>query len=358
LEGPLDTSTIQHLTRNRLPSKAWQYRAAPHRPARLGALVAVVCSLVLGSVQAAPEELSLDTKDGTRSAMLALPQNSAPEEAIPLVILLHGRGGSAQGSIGLRHSLAAPLSAWVPIGVRDKVAVLALQGTRGSNQLAGWDDCRADDPSKPEADDVSYANQVLDMVLAKHAIDRQRIYLMGMSNGAMMAFRLSQQLDLPVAAIASVAGSMPAGSLCAAPTKPVSLLMINGSADPLVPYEGGAVHFGTAEMGTLLSVGDTLALWRNLDHIDAQPKVEQLAHLPGSDGHTLATRTIWGDDPKGLQVELIRVDGGGHAEPSIDQVYGRIYLGLAGAQNHDFESAEEAWRFFKDKSSAVAASSH
>ena len=317
----------------------------------------MLCSVFSASLHAAPEELSLDTKDGKRSAMLALPDGSSTEQAIPLVILLHGRGGSAEGSIGMRHSLAAPLSAWVAIGARDKIAVLALQGTRGSSLLAGWDDCRADDPSKPEADDVSYANQMVEAVMAKHAIDRRRIYLMGMSNGAMMTFRLSQQLDVPVAAIASVAGGMPAASLCAVPTRPVSVLMINGSADPLVPYEGGAVHFGTAEMGTLLSVDETLALWRSIDHIDAKPKEQQLARLAASEGHTFATRSTWGDDPQRLQVELIRIDGGGHTEPSIDQVYGRIYLGLAGLQNHDFESAEEAWRFFRDKSSPAPTTS-
>jgi polyhydroxybutyrate depolymerase len=318
------------------------------------ALATLLVLLAARVVHAAPEELSLDTQDGQRTAMLALPPDSPPEEAIPLVVLLHGRGGSAQGSIGMRHSLAAPLSAWVPIGARDRVAVLALQGTRGSSLLAGWDDCRADDPSKPGADDVAYANRVIEMVMDKHAIDRQRVYLMGMSNGAMMAFRLSQQLDVPVAAIASVAGGMPSASLCPAPTRPFSLLMINGSADPLVPYEGGAVHFGTAELGTLLSVDDTLAMWRRLDGIDAAPKVDRFARRPDSDGHTFATRTVWGDDPRGLQVELIRIDGGGHTEPSIDQVYGRIYLGLAGAQNHDLESAEEAWRFFRDKRSPDA----
>ena len=360
----LATSTIRALRPNRLHSRfAIGVRAhlrmrARTRPSylRLGALIAILCTLAAASVHAAPEELSLDTKDGKRSAMLALPEGSPADQAIPLVIVLHGRGGSAQGSMGLRHSLAAPLSAWVPIGMRDKIALLALQGTRGSSNLAGWNDCRADDPSKPEADDVGYANQMIKLVAQRHAIDTRRIYLMGMSNGGLMLFRLSQQLDLPVAAIASVAGSMPAGSLCAAPIRPTSLLMINGSADPLVPFEGGAVHFGTAEMGTLMSVQDTLMLWRRLDQIDAEPHVDQFARLQPSEPRTSATRTVWGDDPKGLQVELIRIEGGGHTEPSISEPYGRIYLGLAGPQNHDFESAEEAWRFFRDKSVSASGS--
>ena len=53
--------------------------------------------------------------------------------------------------------------------------------------------------------------------------------------------------------------------------------------------------------------------------------------------------------PGGVQVELLTVQGGGHAEPSIAHSYGWVYHKIAGSQNRDLESAEEAWRFFKDK---------
>jgi polyhydroxybutyrate depolymerase len=314
--------------------------------------VAAVLGFLIGwcsIAAAAPQELSVETKDGPRTAMLMWPAGTASDDAMPLVILLHGRGASAAGSVGLRRSVPAPLSAWVGISERDKVAVLALQGTRGRSELAGWNDCRKDDPSKPDADDVGYANLVLHQVMATHAVDPARIYLMGMSNGAIMSFRLAQELDQPVAALAAVAGPMPAGDACPAPTRPLSVLLIHGTSDPLVPYQGGEVHFGTAEMGSVLSVEETAARWRSIDHLGNLGTTDQLPRLLSSEGKTTATRTLWGSDAAGLQVELIRIDGGGHAEPSIDHNYGRIYLGLAGAQNHDFESAEEAWRFFKLK---------
>ena len=70
-------------------------------------------------------------------------------------------------------------------------------------------------------------------------------------------------------------------------------------------------------------------------------------------GPTRATRYLWGVDPRGLQVELIRIDGGGHAEPSLARTYGPLYRHFAGRQNGDFESAEEAWRFFRGKTAGV-----
>jgi polyhydroxybutyrate depolymerase len=319
----------------------------------------IVASLSLWLVasscaHAAVSELNIDSLGGPRTALLLWPDSAGQGEHLPLVILLHGRGASAAGSLGLRKSVPAPLSAWVAIAERDRVAVLALQGSRGRSELAGWNDCRVDDPSKPEADDTAYANLALRQTLAQHPIDLGRIYLMGMSNGAMMTFRLSQELDQPVAALAAVAGTMPAGQGCPPPRRPLSVLLIHGTSDPLVPYQGGEVHFGTAEMGSVLSVDETAARWRSLDQIDAAARTEALPRLLASEGKTSAIRTVWGRDAAGLQVELIRIDGGGHAEPSVDHNYGRIYLGLAGPQNHDFESAEEAWRFFRTKRSPVS----
>ena len=313
-----------------------------------GCLVGIASSAV-----ATPQELSVDTATGPRTAMLLWPDRGTSQKLLPLVILLHGRGASAAGSLGMRKSVPAPLSAWVDIAERDQVAVLALQGSRGRSELAGWNDCRQDDPSKPDADDSGYANLVLHQVIANHPVDLRRIYVMGMSNGAMMSFRLGQELDQPPAALAAVAGPMPAGAGCPQAKRAMSILLIHGTQDPLVPYQGGAVHFGTAEMGSVLSVDDTVTLWRSIDHLGDAGVTDRFPQLLSSEGKTAAIRTVWGSDPAGLQVELIRIEDGGHAEPSIDHSYGRIYSGLAGIQNHDFEAAEEAWRFFKPKRAPV-----
>lgn len=75
------------------------------------------------------------------------------------------------------------------------------------------------------------------------------------------------------------------------------------------------------------------------------------AHREAAD-NTSAHRSLWGADPHGMQVEFIRVENGGHGEPSIRRRPQWMYSSLLGAQNGDFELAEEAWRFFRDKRSA------
>lgn len=71
--------------------------------------------------------------------------------------------------------------------------------------------------------------------------------------------------------------------------------------------------------------------------------------LPPRDASSRVSCLLWGEDPAGLQVGLIRVDGGGHAEPSPSRRYPRWITWLIGAQSADFETAEVAWAFFKDK---------
>jgi len=72
---------------------------------------------------------------------------------------------------------------------------------------------------------------------ATHHIDRHRVYVTGMSNGAMMSYTLACELSDRITAIAPVAGDLPA--VPCRPARPISVLAINGTADPLVPYTGG-----------------------------------------------------------------------------------------------------------------------
>lgn len=302
--------------------------------------------------------LTVSTPDGERSALAALPPaGSAPA---PLVLLLHGRGGSAAGILDERRVLSrSPLAAWLPIAEREHIAVIALQGTKGSGLLSGWNDCRNSDSYKPTADDVAYVRAVVSPLIAKQVVDPARIYLMGMSNGAIMSFRIAIELDIPIAALASVAGSMAALSdgECKEPSRPMSLLMIHGTEDKLVPYNGGEVRVLGAERGGVRSVADTIAVYLKLDGLNQPPLKSNIAHRPNTNDATSIHEDLYGSDPHGYQVELLTVEGGGHAEPTLDYPYGAIYIGLAGAQNRDIESAEIAWKFFRDKS-AVAETAH
>lgn len=292
---------------------------------------------------AVPVSQTVPTKEGPRHYLLLQP----PAPGLrPLVILLHGHGGSAKQAL-----TGGPLAAWADISAREGVIVAALDGVRGPDGQPGWNDCRADAAGNPGTDDVAFAAAVIARLEREAHADPARVYVMGMSNGAMMTLRLALELDPAPAAFCAVCGLMADSGACGgAPPRPVPALLIDGTADPLVPFEGGQVHFFKKPRGGVLSAERTVAYWRAADGVvQAQPVTAEFPHRAAS-GDTRAVRSAWGG-PGGPQVVFIRIEGGGHAEPTLAHAYGPVYRAFTGSQNRDFESAEEAWAFFKDKRS-------
>jgi polyhydroxybutyrate depolymerase len=103
---------------------------------------------------------------------------------------------------------------------------------------------------REKIDDVKFIRAAIDAVAKEHKTDRSRIFATGISNGALMSHRLVTEASDLIAGIATVAGSM-----CLPnaehfdPKSPVSILIIQGDADPLVPVDGGEITVGTQKRG-------------------------------------------------------------------------------------------------------------
>jgi len=328
---------------------------------------------ILLSAMAAPavantiETIKLSRPEGLRHVNFVIPdqrpagrkpaKQPAPV-ARPLVILLHGHSGSAMQLLGQRHS-TAPLSPWLAIADRDGVLLAAPEGAKGDDDKQGWNDCRADAVGNPRTDDVALVREIIDQAVSRYHADPTRLYVMGMSNGGFMAFRLATEMPEKFAAAAAVSASMPAQSQCAAPSRPLSLMVIAGDADPLVPFAGGDVRiWSTRSRGSALGVEKSVDSWRALAKLPPQPSAVSLFDHNALSGDTSARRTTWGSDPKQLQVELIVIRHGGHVEPSPSKRVGAMYLSIVGNQNADFEASEEAWAFFRTKTNARTSSPH
>jgi polyhydroxybutyrate depolymerase len=288
-------------------------------------------------------EATLATADGPRHYLVATPPGGVRPGA-PLVLLFHGHLGSARNTLGQGVGTGSPLSAWLAVVDREGVVVAALDGARGEDRKQGWNDGRPGNSGNPTTDDVGFARGVRDLLEKELAIDPSRVYAMGMSNGGVFVFRLAR--EMPLAAFAAVCASMPGDRPPAPAKRPVSALMIEGTEDPLMPYDGGQVHFYSKALGAVLGTDASLAYWRSVDGLSGSPVVEAVPHL-GRDG-THLSRSTWGP-AGGVQVRLLRVEGGGHCEPSLAHPLGWLYTQVCGVQNHDVEAAEEAWGFFKDK---------
>jgi polyhydroxybutyrate depolymerase len=250
---------------------------------------------------------------------------------LPLVIALHGNGGT-----GKRMEQLTQLDR---IAAREQFIVVYPDGVDRH-----WNDGRPE--LETGVDDVAYIRALIDELAERHSIDRSRVYVTGLSNGAMMAFRLGCDLADRIAAIAPVTGNIPAAIRCE-PTQPVSLLLINGTADPLVPYEGGVVgarigrHRGSV-LGTAMSVEH----FAQVAHCDS-PQTTDEPDLDPADG-TRTRRTRY-TCPAGVGVELLTVDGGGHTWPGGPQYLPARAIGLV---SRDFDASERIWEFFAPRGRA------
>lgn len=310
---------------------------------------AALLAIAAASAQAALQQpLSISTPSGTRDYILAKSPNIAAGPR-PLVIILHGHIGTAANALG-GGKTPSPLSAWLNIADREQLLVVALQGLKGSDNHTGWHDCRLDATEDPAADDVGFVERVVNGLVQAGRADPHRIYVMGMSNGGMMAYRLALEMHPTPAAIAGVSSSMASQTACGQTPPKVSVLLINGTDDPIVPYAGGKVGLRGYKTGTVIGAEATRDFWLHTDGLADVPGIGySFPHLSSSDS-TRASKVTYGPNG-GPQVEMVTIQNGGHIEPSLIYHYGWLYHQLVGTQNSDFESAEEAWSFFKDKRS-------
>jgi polyhydroxybutyrate depolymerase len=146
-----------------------------------------------------------------------------------------------------------------------------------------------------------------------------------------------------VAAIAPVAAAMPEGlrDRCVG-RRPVPVLAISGTADPLVPWGGGEVRFGRRSLGRVLSQEATIGGWIARNDCRARPRATSIEDRDPRDGTRARRADHCAGEPRA--VSLITVEHGGHTWPG-----GRQYLPRAviGPTSRDFDASEAIWAFFR-----------
>ena len=292
--------------------------------------------------------------EGPRHYILVEPDGAAPGKR-PLVILLHGHGTSAALMVGLASFAGYKSQAWSALAARENVLLLAPDGAKASDGKNAWNDCRTDAPTNTTVDDVGLIAALIDTAVAEHGADPARVYVYGSSHGGGMAYRAGIELAPRLAAIGVQSGMMAAQNGCPAPMRPLPVFIAHGTADEIVPYTGGKLGSWMLKgRGTAIGTEAAAGVWRRLDGLPETPVTFRFPHLHPDDP-TSATRIVWGSDPAGLQVELLRIDGGGHAEAARDGELPWLLRKLVGAMNHDVDTVEEAWAFFKTRRNAAAA---
>jgi polyhydroxybutyrate depolymerase len=208
---------------------------------------------------------------------------------LPVVVLLHGAGGT-----GRRVAASTGFSAEA-----DRRGFVAVYPDGVDHS---WNDGRY----AGGVDDVAFVRTMLDTLAREVVVDARRIYAAGISNGSMLAHRLGCELPGTFAAIAAVSGGMPSAIIAHCVTGPlVSFIGFNGTADRLVPFEGG---------GGLESATASAAHWATADGCNGAPAAAFLPERAPSDG-TRIRRWTWSGCAPGTAVTLYAIHGGGHSWP-------------------------------------------
>jgi len=277
----------------------------------------------------------------TRHYHIQHPENHSNK---PLLLLLHGHGGSFDQSLGMGLG-KNPQKVWLDVAKENKFIVVVPNGELGQEDTRGWNDCRTDAPSNPTTNDVKFINNLLEEIDQKYNHDSKRVYLAGVSNGALMSQRLVEEIPEKITAFASIINNKAANSICIESSEPISALFMNGTEDPLVPYEGGQI---ISDRGLVISTDESILYWIQRNQTDSNPVLEILEDVTDNDNSTVEKYT-YNNGLNSTQVVLYKIIGGGHTEPSLTEKYSQVYLNIVGVQNEDIEMAEEIWSFFEDK---------
>ncbi|MCE3007854.1 MAG: prolyl oligopeptidase family serine peptidase [Bacteroidetes bacterium] len=256
--------------------------------------------------------------------------------AYPLVISLHGGSGNmvnAQGFSRLNPwaNTKGYLVAW-PQGYATVVSPLGNGYT--------WADGRNTNADQAGIDDVGFLLNLVDSLKEQYNIDTNRVYLCGFSNGGFMVQRMACQAPERFAAMASLGAAQGVDNfaLCQ-PSKPVPMAFLNGTADPEMPYEGGAMRNELTQDAA--PTEEVVQFW--VEHNQCQTKLDTV-FVPESavvDNSSVKIIAYTGCACN-AHVKLYKIIGGGHTWPGV-------FVGqqnLLGFTNRDINGSEELLDYF------------
>ncbi len=270
-----------------------------------------------------------------RQYLVHLPPSFNNSKKLPIIFGLHGGGGTYKNTIRFYNlnSLAdkngfiivypnAVNKAWTMPGITSRVKNI-------DNGV----------------DDVKFISVLLDSLIANYKVDSNRVFCTGISRGGMFSFYLAYKLSNRITAIAPVCGGISqtiAGDYSF--QHPIPALIINGTNDPLVRYNGGAGKFNKRnaenEDADMLPTEELVEKIVKLNNCASNPVVTKIPDIDETDGCN-AVDNIY--TCKNVRVEFIKVVNGGHTWPGGSQYLPKFIIGKV---CRDFSASEKIFDFF------------
>ena len=290
--------------------------------------IASLFLLMYGFIAAASllgrETITVDGLD--RKYRVYVPSSYRETEPMPLVLAFHMLSVSGRTMQWITHFNA--------IAEEQGFIVVYLDGYKtswaeGSNLYAA---------DQAQIDDVKFVSVLIDSIEDQYAIDSSQIFATGFSSGGLMVQRLGCEMADRFAAIAVVGATLPKNIFeeCN-PQEPLSVLMIHGSDDHSVPWNGNSDY---------TSVIETMAFWIRQNECNGTPEMVQEVDLAGDDTHV--ERAIYVDCRQNASVALYLIINGGHTWPGGNNP--AQLWGLNGRISANMDASAAIWEFFKHTS--------
>jgi polyhydroxybutyrate depolymerase len=285
------------------------------------------------SVQITAQSYSLNHQGYQREYILHLPAGWNHKEQISLLICLHGGGGNAEQM--------QKFSGFNTLADQRIFIVVYPNGWKGH-----WNDQRGgctDEAHNLNIDDVGFISALIDTLKIKHPINK--VYVTGISNGGMMSYKLGSTIGNKLSGIAPIAACMPENLYKASPaTLPMKVLIMNGTADPLVPYNGGEVKVGKYTRGRVASTEQSKQYWLKINQCDSTKHT----HYNFADKDKTDDCTAYSEEYSSCgseqKITVITIINGGHNIPGNKQYLPKSMIGNT---CNDFNGEEMITEFFE-----------
>lgn len=264
-----------------------------------------------------------------RSYLVHVPPHATPDTPLPVVLAFHGGGANARTMVEFSGLSEKADQAGFIVVYPEGSGRLERMRTFNAGNCCGQ-------AAAGNVDDIAFVRHVLDDLQGVANVDRRRVFATGMSNGAMMAYRVAAEMSDRIAAIAPVGGPM--GTRECRPARAVSVMHFHGDADEFAPFAGGK---GRGPSGTdFYSVDHSIGAWVDANGCRKTPLVTQLPDRE-QDGTTVRqVRYASGRD--GAEVVLVVVEGGGHTWPGREP-----RMRSLGVSTRDISANDMMWEFFR-----------
>lgn len=242
---------------------------------------------------------TIDVNGTPRSYVLAAPVTASKS---PLVLVLHGHGRTG--------AEVAEYTRWDRHALDHKIVAAFPDAIAGSWQLGTAITAPASNP------DIAFLSKLIAKLVANGTADPKRVYITGLSQGGAMAYSMvCAKAQLFAASALVITGAVVGFDLVCRPKVPVPTLMLNGTADTQVPYQGGRGNAPITSKVNLMPTSAFVEFWRKVNGCNPGNAGEvALPNLDTKDGTTVTQ--IRSSCPSGWDVELYRVNGGGHQQPA------------------------------------------